>query len=178
MVIDAIADDHLLSLLEWSPTIVVVAPAYSKVASWGIRVDAVTVDHHTHSDVVVEGTVHTGPARVIDVGDDLAESVLIYLRSIGQHALQILVEDPLSHFHEWDAADFQVSLIDRHVKWSRIHSGHFEKWMPDHDILQVRAAGSLTVSGGEFTGDQIQVTHAGMVRLTSPSFFWIGERHR
>jgi hypothetical protein len=178
LVLDAIADDHLMSLLEWSPTVMVSAPAYTKVASWGVRVDVVVFDIVAHSNIVIEGVIHAGPAHVIYVNGRLADAVLLYLSDVDQNALQILVADPAKHFDEWADSDFQISLIDNNTKWSRIRSGRFEKWMPDESVLLVRADGRIDVSGGTFAAGQVSVLHAGLVSVASSSFFWIGEQHR
>jgi hypothetical protein len=180
LVVDALADDYLMSMLEWSPLVLVVETAMPKVASWGIRVDAVFADKLAHNDdVVYSAEPHAGPARIIDIKMGLASSVLFFLRSRRQYALQVMAVSSEENFHAWGSADdFQITLVDASMKWSRILSGRFEKWMPEAANLKVRADTTFEVLGARQHENQITTERSGIVRISSSAPFWIGEQHR
>src|ERR671912_567944 len=81
LVADALADDHLLSLLEWSPVVLAASQALPKVASWGIRVDVVFFDPLAYNEsVVFHVSDHVGSAVVIETSTGLADAAITYLR--------------------------------------------------------------------------------------------------
>jgi hypothetical protein len=177
LVVDAIADDHLLSLLEWSPLVLASAEAAEKVASWGVRVDAVFVDGPAHNEsVVLEAIVHAGPAAVVEITNGLPDAVYAYLRKKHQTALQIMIASPAESLHLWqDAPDFQVALMDTVIKWSRIPGGRFEKWLPVGAHLLVHASGDWCVLGAQREGNLIVLHSSGLVSVSSPDSLWVGE---
>ncbi|MEJ1241101.1 hypothetical protein WBG78_23340 [Chryseolinea sp. T2] len=177
-VVDAIADDHLMSLLEWSPLVIVTGEAMLKVASWGIRVDVIVLDSLAHNESVVNDTVaHVGHADIIDGSAGQAKAVLSYLRSRNQHSLQVLVRLPERCFGDWEHADdFQIALIDSSMKWSRIRDGRFEKWIAEGSALLTQGE-QLSVKPAVLVGSQITAVTSGIIEVTSPGPFWIGERH-
>lgn len=177
-VVDPIADDHLLSILEWSPMIIVAGEAMSKVASWGIRVDAIVLSDGTHNASVVHDMMkYVGPADLISSLNGPVDAVLSYLRSKNQYALQVLLQTPEKSLSLWEqAGDFQVTLIGSRQKWSRIQDGHFGKWIPAGTSLQV-IGNDLTLNRTPFDGEQIVVEASGIVELASPGTFWVGEEH-
>lgn len=177
MVVDAIADDHLMSLLEWSPLVMVAHGTLGKVASWGIRVDVVLNDAHAHSDLVTE-IPYVGPALELDASRGLPEVVYAYLRSLGQSAVNVLVSSPEKYFGVWDMPDVQVNLIDFEMKWSRIASGNFEKWLPAGAVVLVSTQEAFDTWGGSRNGHRVTASGDSFVRISSASPFWIGERHR
>lgn len=181
LVVDALADDHLMAMLEWSPMVLVTASAMPKVASWGIRVDAVFVDEHAHNGaVVLDAMPHVGPAIMVDSTQGLIPSVLMFLRDRRQYALQVMIQSPEEHFHTWDQVhDFQITLIDASTKWSRIPAGRFEKWMPEAAVLYVFADAGFEVFGtNKCEGNEVKATRSGMIQISSPAPFWVGEHHR
>lgn len=177
LVVDAMADDHLLSMLEWSPLVLTSAGAAEKVASWGVRVDAVFVNGPAHNEsVVLEAIVHAGPAAVVEITTGLPDAVYAYLRKKNQTALQIMIASPEENLHLWQVApDFQVALLDNITKWSRIQGGRFEKWLPAGARLLVHASGDWTVSGAQREGNQIELHNSGLVTISSPDSLWVGE---
>lgn len=178
MVVDAIGDDHLMSILEWSPHVIVTGRAMPKVASWGIRVDAVVVDVAAHNESVVNDTfAQVGHAHVIDGSEGQAEAVLTYLRSKNQKALQVLIQTPEKCFGDWEHADdFQITLIDSSTKWSRIQEGRYQKWIPEGSALFTHGD-QLSVTPARLVGNRITAASSGIVEVRSPVPFWIGEQH-
>ena len=180
LIIDALADDHLMAILEWSPMVLVVASAMPTVASWGIRVDAVFVDQHAHNDsVAYESAPHIGAAILID-SNELVSSVLCFLRQHLQYALQVMTTPDEEDFRTWESTgDFPVTLFDTSTKWSRISAGQFEKWMPEGAELCVRTDAGFDVSGAiSNKTNQVKTARAGLVRISSAAPFWIGEHLR
>jgi hypothetical protein len=180
LVVDALADDHLMSMLEWSPMVLAVVTAMPKVASWGIRVDTVFVDERAHNDCVVyDAEPHAGPAVIVDCTTGLVSSVLLFLRNRRQYALQVMTKLSEENFSAWGSADdFQITLLDATMKWSRIRSGNFEKWMPEDASLELRADAAFEVSEATQSGNQITAHRSGIVRILSSAPFWVGEHHR
>ncbi|MGC3948505.1 MAG: hypothetical protein QM762_29050 [Chryseolinea sp.] len=177
-VVDPIADDHLMSILEWSPLVIVAGSAMPKVASWGIRVDAIILDSSAHNESVVNETAaHVGLAHIIDGSSGIADAVLSYLRNRNQYALQVLVHSPEQRLEAWENADdFQIALINGNMKWSRIRDGRFEKWIPEGSSLFTHGK-QLSVMHAALTGNQIVAGTSGMVEIRSADPFWVGEQH-
>ena len=176
LVVDAMADDHLLSTLEWSPLVLATSLSAEKIASWGVRIDAVFAEGSAHNEsVVLEAMIHAGPATVVDVKKGLPDAVFKYLRNKNQFALQIVIAAPEQHLERWQHVDFQIALMDVRLKWSWIPSGRFEKWMPAESNLLIRAGGEWTVAGAVAGEDQLSVVDSGLVRVSSQHSFWIGE---
>lgn len=188
LIVDALTDDHLMSILEWSPLVLVASQAIVKVATWGILVDVILLDKQTHSgSVAFDVPGHVGPATVVEAQHGLADAALEYLRSKGQYTLHVLIHEPEQHFLQWDHADdFEVTLIDASMKWSRRSSGRFEKWMSEGSFLMVQgsqhwsASGSTSIELLSATPNigVVSVSEPGIVEISSKGPFWVGEKHR
>jgi len=178
LVIDAIADDHLMSLLEWSPLVMVTSDALSKVATWGIRVDVVLVEKSAHIPIVMQHTSYIGHATIVNVTSGLADAVLDHLQSLRQHTLHVLVESADMHFARWESGRLQIILIDERLRWSRIMTGRFEKWFPEKETLHIHADQSWEVTGASGDNTQIETDRPGLVTIRSSGPFWVGEYHR
>lgn len=177
-VVDPITDDHLMSILEWSPLVIVAGDAMLKVASWGIRVDAIVLDSLAHNETVVNDTAaHVGLAHIIDGSNSMTDAVLSYLRHKNQYALQVLVHSPEQTFKAWEhAVDFQIALIDGNMKWSRIREGRFEKWIPEGASLLTHGS-QLSVKHATLVDNRIVAGTPGIVEIESALPFWVGEQH-
>lgn len=188
LVVDPISDDHLLSVLEWSPTVLVVEPAMAKVASWGIRVDVIIYDPGAYSQLVMNVAAAPVPAAV-EIENSLSATVVSFLRSTGQNAVDVMIDSPGNHLCDWEIPGAQVALLDTTMKWSLAERGRFGKWMPAGSSLFARGNDAIRVSGAnavdasprdlQYRNDVvINVEQSGIVSLSSPSFFWAGEFHR
>lgn len=190
LVVDPIADDHLLSLLEWSPTVLVVERAMAKVASWGIRVDVVVYDAGAYSQLVMNAAAAFVPAAAeVEIESSLSDTVISFLRGTGQNAVDVMIDSSGDHLCDWEIQSAQVALLDTTMKWSLAAKGRFGKWMPAGSSLLARGNDSIRVSGAkavdasprdlQYKNDVvINVEQSGIVSLSSPSFFWTGEFHR
>lgn len=177
LVLDALPDDHLMSLLEWSPLVLVADSAISTVAMWGIRVDAVCVDGVAPIESVAYTAIpQVGPVSIVDCTAGLVPAVLSFLRNHQQRALYVMTAKPEASFQLWeDAGAIQIALLNASMKWSLIAAGRFEKWLPEGAELTVRGAGHLEVWGASHRGERVTAQHSGIVRIQSSASIWVGE---
>ncbi len=175
LIIDAIDDDNLMALLEWSPLVIVTSQALPRVESWGIRIDAVAVDPVAPSDAVVQEML-AGTATADVITDADPNAIVHYLKEKGQVALQVIIHSPEQHLEHWNVSmAFQISLLNHHMKWSRITNGRFEKWMTENAVLHYRGASNPQVSGAVSDGSVLETPTAGMVTVLAKGVFWVGE---
>lgn len=178
LIADAEADEQIMAMLEWSPLIMVAERALPKVASWGIRIDVVFVDSSAgRRDVETTDALllNMDVGEVIPVSDNLPNAVATYLNGRSEQGLQVIIKNPRDHLDDWELDQrLMVTLLDPSVRWSRITSRHYEKWMPGNSLLYL-AGDAMTVSGGELVDGVVHATGNGIITVISSQAFWVGE---
>lgn len=179
LIADAEADDQIMSILEWSPLIMVTASALPKVVSWGIRIDAVFINASggQPDEPMMRASLALADAgEIIRFANGLPEAVASYLGKRSERGVQVIIKTPGNHLKDWELdRELSVTLIDPAHRWSRITSGHYEKWMPGNSLLNVHGTSPMKVSGGELTDGVIRTGRDGIVTIKSSAMFWVGE---
>jgi thiamine pyrophosphokinase len=158
----AVPFEILQQLLEWSPTVLVIEKALQEVLTWGIKIDVVIASESNISKLTQE--LHDQfPLKLISCqgeGDAIA-TALYFLIAARQKAVNIVSSEPLENFQSF--AKLDLSVIQEDKRWSFIHSGVFEKWLPAGRTIHV------------FNQDVIEITQDGMVVIRQEKPFWIAE---
>ncbi len=163
--------EKIQELLEWMPTIVVLHSQVEIVLGWGIKIDVVLVPagEETHWE---ERTKDQQPIEVISFQDNeppLSKAISLLL-SRNIPAVNWLAGDTqtLSGLTDFTG---DVEVFVSNIRWSRVKSGRFEKWLPVGTVLQCYpAAACLEFSSGKFS-----VERDGVVVLKNNQVFWVGE---
>jgi len=176
-----IADAHAISfekiqeLLEWMPTVVVLSKEVDTVTAWGIKVDVVITplaEMTYWRDKLMEQT----PIRFIsyNLGDEPLETAFYFLIASKANAVNCLLSsrEDLKKIESFSNLDIEA-FVDNTL-WSCIKEGHFEKWLPAGAILYLLPEEMKSELSG-FTSGSYHIDKDGMIRLTSPHLFWIGE---
>src|SRR5688572_22200165 len=66
-ILDGLPFEHVASLLEWSPLVIVADHAIDEVLSWGIKIDVV-LQHHYTLEALEEMLVDQAPVQIISCG--------------------------------------------------------------------------------------------------------------
>lgn len=165
-------------LLEWAPHVVVLEETLATVLTWGIKIDTVIASTSTEAELQ-RLLAHQVPVQIVaePAGDGL-ENALLYLRTAREYTANILIPDAthafasVAHFHH----ALQLSLITPTLRWSWIASRH-KKWHPAGTLLRVEGAEHIDADGLEKGPQGFTVLRDGVVALSHPGGFWVGELH-
>lgn len=167
---EAVSFDIVQQLLEWSPTVVVLANALEKVLGWGIKLDVVLASSERVS-AYKEVLKHQMPVKILshEPGDDPLGTAMMLFTAGKYKAVNIVGSIPeLSE-------DFtgQLDLVCFHSgkRWSYIHKGRYEKWLTKGTQLTF-ADKKVKVDGLNESGI---VSSDGLVKIQADGPFWIGE---
>jgi len=163
----AIPFEKIQELLEWMPTIIVMHSQIETVLGWGIKVDVAFVPAGEEA-LWVDRTKEQQPIEIVSFRSDESplNRVIAFLQSRNIPAVNWLASDAqlllvLSDFK----GDTEV-FIDN-IRWSRVKSGRFEKWLPEGTVLHCFP---------EILGkNQFLVEQEGVFFLEGTKPFWVGE---
>jgi hypothetical protein len=176
---DNIESDHIMSLLEWAPLVVVFENALDVALQWGFKTDVV-VARQASLDVVTEKVAHQAPVKIISCLSEaeFMETTLALLISLQQRQVNIATENPEVYFELMGkyADRLEVSLVDEHIKWSLIPSGKFQKWFPGGTEILIRSNFDFQTSVGiPGSRKELKIREDGIVSVNSAGIFWVGE---
>jgi hypothetical protein len=171
----AISFEKIQELLEWMPTVVVIASEAEQVLAWGIKVDVVIApmeDMTMWRDRLIDQI----PIRIISYNhdDDPIVTALYFLIASKATAVNCLLEnqDDLKRIDLTVALDMEAFTDNK--LWSCIKKGSFEKWLPAGATLYL-APDTMRKEFQEFAAGSYRTVKDGIVSLKSDQPFWIGE---
>lgn len=164
------------SLLEWSPFVMVTQDSLEIVLEWAIKIDG-CIYERTKEEWVKDLLAEQTPVHLIcckDPGNFFSHGIESLL-ALHQQAAHVLVP---SDFREWETAQhlsnkIALTLFDHDKRW--ICSTRYEKWLPEHTVLEVRK----TISNQEFEfvglhpSDSQWITTHPRILVKSSEPFWI-----
>jgi thiamine pyrophosphokinase len=167
---DAVSFDIVQQLLEWSPTVVVLANALEKVLGWGIKLDVVLASSERVS-AYMEVLKNQMPVKILfhGPGDDPLSTAMMFFTAGKYKAVNIVGSIPeLS-----DDFTGQLDLVCFHSgkRWSYIRKGRYEKWLTKGTQLTFSDK-KVKVDGLNESGI---VYSDGLVKIQADGPFWIGE---
>lgn len=171
----AISFEKIQELLEWMPTVVVLATEVDTVIAWGIKVDVVITpisEMTSWRDKLVEQT----PVRFISYnpGDDPLQTAFYFLTASKAAAVNCLLrsKDDLKKVESFSDLDIEA-FVDNKL-WNWMKKGHFEKWFPAGAMLYVLPE-EMKSEFSEFESGSYRTAQDGIISLKSTRPFWIGE---
>jgi thiamine pyrophosphokinase len=167
----AIPFEKVQELLEWMPTIIVLHSQIETVMGWGIKIDVVLVPASEEA-VWVDRTKEQQPIEIVSFrsNESAIDNVISFLKSKNIPAVNWLVSDTetllmLSDFK----GDTEVFI--NNIRWSRVKSGRFEKWLPKGTVLHCFPKDACS----EFFNSRFSIEKNGVVGLNAGKLFWVGE---
>lgn len=120
------------SLLEWSPTVVVLEPALREVLKWGIKIDVVVANMASLEELKPR-LVEQSPVKLLGFeAGDLLNNAFIFLTDHNYPAVNVMAD--IYHTRVFDLARSFQTLLDTVVyfndqKWTYMKSGRYRKWV-------------------------------------------------
>lgn len=176
--------DHVSSLLEWVPTVLVSEEAVDQLLGWGIKIDVILASevYQAGNQQLLEEQY---PVKFItSLHENYLQTGLDYLVSTAHKAVHLV---GISHLEALDMQDkherLSLTIMDDDWKYYPVKSGEFKKWF---------AEGTIHIHGKEGMPVQIQnengelilpIAYAtmlevpdGFTTIKAPGIFWIGEQ--
>ncbi|MFM8851361.1 MAG: hypothetical protein ACKOE5_13325 [Cytophagales bacterium] len=158
--------EHVQSLLEWSPKVLVADSSLETVLHWGIKIDGVIVQqsqrHRWQQELKDQEPLHW-----MEYPNGSLRGTLTALSSLNNQKLQIVDDEEILPLPDLQTLACDAIAVIRHsLRWSLIRGGKWTKWVPAGTIL-------LVVYDGN-TSEQM-VPHDGNHTIILPSPFWVGE---
>ncbi len=178
LILDPVPFSKAADLLEGAPLLLITENVLDEAESWSVKVDVV-ICSPGQEGVVHKRLQHQQPVVVKsnDSGDWIS-SGLSYLQKEGYTNVNLLTrrrEDVLAAFSGIELP-VQVTVFENGLRWHRVTI--FRKWAangqkfmiwPEYITSQLETDG-LKLASGEF-----QTEADGMVSISGPSEFWVGE---
>ncbi|UII22631.1 hypothetical protein [Fulvivirga ligni] len=172
--------EHVQQLLEWSPTVISSQDALPWLIKNQIKVDVVICKNEDQKNIF-QLLEFQQPVKIL--GFEALESSIIseaisflgYSKYPAAHIIGPISKDSMMTITNYTSLNLNWSDGDN--MWSLFKSGRFSKWLKEKHELQL-AGSSLQIKGDfEKVDDQKIITaSAGIIEITSPEVFWIGER--
>jgi hypothetical protein len=167
---EAVSFDIVQQLLEWSPTVVVLAKSLEKVLDWGIKLDVVIVSSElvtTHKEVLKDQM----PVKILshEPGDDPLSTAMMFFTAAKHKAVNIVGSIP--ELSEVLTSQLDLACFHSGKRWSHVRKGRYEKWLTKGTQLTFSDQ-KARVEGLDEVG---VVSHDGLVKIQADGPFWIGE---
>lgn len=171
----ALPFEKVQELLEWMPTVIVLANQIETVLGWGIKVDVVLTpvsDLQEWKNKLID----QAPIKFLtyNADDDPLTTALHFLTASNATAFNCLLDDKKQMTLLESVAGLDVEVFVDKKLWRWIKSGHFEKWIPANTKLFLLQE-ELKVEFPEFSAGEYLTKSDGIVSLISAHSFWIGE---
>jgi hypothetical protein len=180
LITDALQFNHIGSLLEWAPLVIVLENALDYALLWGIKADIVISTTESLHETEIK-IAHQVPVKILScsTADDFFKTAMELLIVRGERYVTVCVREHGTYFkmaEEYKDA-LEITLFDGKHKWSAIPTAKFTKWLPAGSTLSVRSSSSFQVKEGEVkvAGNDIFILKDSLICIESTDFFWIGE---
>jgi thiamine pyrophosphokinase len=161
--------DIIEELLEWNPAIIVHESEIDLFLLKGIKMDGVLFEENQRSEVF-EKINNQLPVHLISYSSNLIERAFSFLKD-KHHTFVNIITNNLDLLLPLTSSENpkNISVFYNNIRWSLIRSGHFEKWIPDGNVL-------ILYDNGEQS--QLTANNEGMIKVERSRSFWIGESLR
>jgi hypothetical protein len=171
----AISFEKVQELLEWMPTVIVLANQVETVIGWGIKMDIVLAPVE-ELEIWNNKLVDQAPIKILSYNpdEDPLLAALNFVSDSKAAAVNCLLDskDELIKIESFVKLDVEA-FIDKKL-WRWVKTGHFEKWIPGNTKLFLLPE-YLKSEFPEFISGSCQVENDGIVVLNSKHSFWVGE---
>jgi thiamine pyrophosphokinase len=171
----AIEFEKIQELLEWMPTVIVMADQVETVIAWGIKVDVVIVPI-AEAEMWSVNLTDQNPIRLVTYNpmEDALLTALNFLRTSKSTAVNCLFnsKEDLIKIEPFKTLDVDVFFDG--TRWAWIKKGHFEKWLPAGTTLSL-LPDERKKDFVEFNSGVYVIKKDGIVLLNCSHPFWVGE---
>ena len=135
------------SLLEWSPTVIVVEDALTQVMDWGIKIDVVVAEFKS-MDLLKPQLKSQSPVKLLgfENGNQL-QNAYQYLLDEGYSAVNILADifnSQVLNLAKLYDREIDSVIFNSNQKWIYSRLGFFEKWVNPGQLFAVHPVRSNT----------------------------------
>ena len=160
----------IMNLLEWSPYVVVFDSQLPTVLEWGIKIDCII------SNASLQQTLENFPRLASQLHFELQhkdiEGTIEFLIKKGHEMINLCGDFKLNKYNR---TSIELVIFNKGNQYT-YYSGKFEKWLPKDSILECISQSSFTFSNLIKKNREHHVEEDGLVKLISPSPFWIKEK--
>ena len=168
--------ESVLSLLEWSPTVVVASPCLSAVLSWGIKIDVV-IGPTSEEASLREQLQEQYPVQLLCFeSPNYLEDAINYLLARKHKALNCIGGQ--INYRESPPFEglMQIVHITEAYKAFWVADGHYEKWWKKGVMLAFEASPETQTQGLQNLGaGQWKTESDQLIHIRHPKGFWIKE---
>ncbi len=143
----ALEVDFVDSLLEWSPTVMVLEPALKEVLKWGIKIDIV-VAFFDSIESLKPKLQEQSPVKLLGFeSGDLLENAYQFLLENNYSAVNVLGDifnSQVLEFARLFSSKIDSVVFYNNQKWVYARQGIFEKWIDTGKIMAIHPVSSNT----------------------------------
>ena len=171
--------EHVQTLLEWSPQVIVFESGLARVQLLGIKADLVFVTPESLERVRKE-LVYQMPIELLASPEEkmLGDAFELLIRNRQRHVF-VSVNHLKNHFEVAQPylTRLEITFLDKNAKWSSVSSGRIAKWWPAGSSLFIEAPSGFRLEGPAKKTSQktVQVTSDSFLAIASDGIFWLGE---
>jgi hypothetical protein len=180
IIADAVPVAVVEPLLEWAPLVVVMENSIDQVSAWGIKTDVV-VTQINNTQYMIQKLMDQMPIKILScaVADEPLDTALYYLISNKQFTVNVIAQNAEKYISKAEKFTdrLEIIIMDEHIRWFSVKSGHFTKWVPANTkLLTLSLQGDVAFSGeAQMTSGKITAEKDGFIIVTSDHLFWVGE---
>ncbi|MDN4166675.1 hypothetical protein QWY31_14285 [Cytophagales bacterium LB-30] len=168
--------ESILSLLEWSPTVVVASTCLANVLAWGIKVDVV-IGPKSEEHPLREALQEQYPVQLLCFEKpNYLEDAINYLLARKHKALNCI--GGTINYQEPPPFEglMQIVHLTDSFKAFWVADGHYEKWWRQGVLLAFEASPETQIQGLQNLGNGQWKTEADqLIHIRQPQGFWIKE---
>lgn len=153
---DHLSNPALAPMLEWSPTIITLASAFTALIANGLKVDVVIIrqDQLPHLLSLLESQAPVQTV-IIKPADDPLSAALGYLAAEKHQAVNVLsspeqLQQGLTEQLAKQRYGLSIVVLDGQERYALCRTGQFSKWLPAGEKVSVKPAaaqGSISTTG-------------------------------
>ncbi|HLT73532.1 MAG TPA: hypothetical protein VKZ68_00560 [Ohtaekwangia sp.] len=178
-ILDSVPFSEVSELLEWAPLLIITEDVLDAALSWSVKIDVV-ICSPGHQESVYARLQHQLPVEVQSIPQsDWIKSGVDYLQKTGYSNIHLLTQRRGDVFTTIDKAEAMpyVTIFENGVRWLRTKA--YRKWVVAGQKFQVAPESiipDLKIEGLALTLNEFHVTRDGVISITGPSSFWVGEK--
>lgn len=174
---NVVSFDLLMSLMEWSPTVLVPETHLDEVLSWGIKIDLVICSLN-NKEAVEAKVMEQAPVQVLAFHQpDYLADAFNYLLAKKYYALNVIGNLPNTTEEPQFGNLLKVVYYYQESKVYWMAQGKYEKWMEKGQKLSVFGPQNLVLEIVGLSGDakELSVEQDQVVSINGRLGFWIRE---
>ncbi len=178
-IFDPVPFGEVSELLEWAPLLMITEGALDAALSWSVKIDVVVCSPGCE-EAVYARLQHQLPVEVrTEMSSDWLKSSFGYLQKRGYSSIHLLTQRRDDVFAAIDDAEVvpDVTVFENGVRWLRTKA--YRKWVAAGQKFLIAPESTipgLKTGGLMLTRNEFHAINDGVIIITGPSFFWVGEK--